>query len=146
MVFPFRFSVYNGMTFLFSPMNLTWPNRQIPTKSVVQITVCIFNIQYECFFTSLPVSLDGTHTRKPSFNCRLIVSTRQVFTAMLHCQDATYMFIRPVLTDGNECWSLRRNEENTLQNSERKERGKAYRPITYVNPGLIMNFIKYIMK
>jgi len=39
------------------------------------------------------------------------------------------MFVRPVLTDGSECWSLRRYDENTLQTFERREIRKAYRPI-----------------
>jgi hypothetical protein len=39
------------------------------------------------------------------------------------------MFVRPVLTDGSECWSLRRKDENTLQTFERREQRKAYRTI-----------------
>ena len=71
-------------------MHLKRPNRYyILFDFLVQVTVYIFNIQYDFSVTSLPVSWDSMHTRDPCFNRKLIIRTKQVFTAMLHRQDAT---------------------------------------------------------
>ena len=71
-------------------MHLTRPNRYILFDFLVQVTVYIFNIQYEYVVRNLPVSRDSAHTRDPCFNSKLIIRKKQIFTAMLNRQDAAH--------------------------------------------------------